>query len=58
MKRDTTLVVIRKTTDGMNIIPKQVGVMIPGVCVYLMPRIGLASNQVNHAYVLEHNIEL
>ena len=55
---DTLLVVIHRTADGKSLIPHIVGVLRQAVCIYLVPLIGLGSDQVERATVIEHNLEL
>ena len=52
------LFVIHRTADGKSLIPQIVGSLRWGVCIYLIPLIGLESDQVERAMVIEHNIEL
>ena len=54
---DTYLVVIRQTAYGKSLIPQIVGSLRRGVCIYLVPLIGLGSDQVERATVIEHNIK-
>ena len=56
-KGNTYLVVICHTADGKSLIPQIVGILQPTVCIYLVPLIGLGSDQVERAMVIEQNIE-
>ena len=56
-KGNTYLVVICHTADGKSLIPQIVGILQPTVCIYLVPLIGLGSDQVERATVTKHNID-
>ena len=56
-KDDTYLVEIFCTPDGNYLIPQIAGILRRAVCIYLVPLIGLGSDQVGKAMVIEHNIE-
>lgn len=57
INRDTLLAIIRKTADGKTLIPQLVSAIKRGVCIYLEPLVGLASDQVDRLCVPHHQIE-
>ena len=56
-KDDSYLAMICHTVDGKSLIPQIVGVLWRAVCNYLVPLIGLGSDQVKRSTVVKHNIE-
>ena len=52
------LVVIFCTADGKSLIPQTVGIIRRAVYIYLAPLIGLGSDQLERATVIEYNLEL
>ena len=49
--------VIRCTADGKSLIPHIIGVLRWAVYIYLVPLIGLGSDQVEGATFIDHNLE-
>ena len=56
-ENDTVFYVIRRTADGKSMVPLTVATIRHGIAVILVPLIGLGTDQVEKAIVLEHNAE-
>ena len=54
---DTYLILIRRTADGKSLVPLTVATIRRGIAIILVPLIGLGSDQVEKAIVVDHNVE-
>eukprot|EP00986_Skeletonema_menzelii_P013052 scaffold7400_cov122-Skeletonema_menzelii.AAC.1 len=56
-ENDTTMYLVRKTSAGKSLVPQTIAFFRSGICVTLVPLIGLGCHQTDKAAFVEHNVE-
>ena len=57
MNNDTYLILIRRTADGKSLVSLTVATICRGIAIIRVPLIGIGSDQVEKAIVVDHNVE-